>query len=102
MLTERLPSFAAALRRVAGGAGERSLQEALAPYLRAEQRLGRISKRANVDAGATLLIFGYQLAIQTAQKLGNYAPVHSVRDRGVGGSNPLAPTNFPKKIDETA
>jgi hypothetical protein len=25
----------------------------------------------------------------------------SVRDRGAGGSNPLAPTNFPKKIDET-
>ncbi len=23
---------------------------------------------------------------------------HSVRDRGVGGSNPLAPTNFPNKI----
>jgi hypothetical protein len=105
VLTERLPSFAAALRRIAGGAGERSLQEqlvdavvaalrfyvesmpiavsllsepdvlirhrarmlasgrgpekaneALAAYLRAEQRLGRISKRANVDAGATLLI----------------------------------------------
>ncbi len=25
---------------------------------------------------------------------------HSVRDRGVGGSNPLAPTNFRKNIGE--
>ena len=27
--------------------------------------------------------FGYQLAIQTAQKLSNFSPVHLVRDRGV-------------------
>ena len=41
--------------------------------------------------------FGYQLAIKTAQRLGNFPPVHSVRDRGVGGSNPLAPTSFPEE-----
>ena len=29
--------------------------------------------------------------------LGNSGLPGSVRDRGVGGSNPLAPTNFPKK-----
>jgi len=38
--------------------------------------------------------FGYQLANETVQKLRQFAPVHSVRDRGVGGSNPLAPTSF--------
>jgi hypothetical protein len=36
--------------------------------------------------------FSYQLAHGSAQKLRNSAPVHSVRDRGVGRSNPLAPT----------
>ena len=47
--------------------------------------------------------FGCQLAIQTAQKLSNCSPVHSVRDRGVGGSNPLAPTNKNgQKLDEKA
>jgi hypothetical protein len=47
--------------------------------------------------------FGYQLAIRTAQKLSNFSPVHSVRDRGVGGSNPLAPTNKNgQKLDEKA
>jgi hypothetical protein len=44
--------------------------------------------------------FSYQLAHGTGQKLSNFAPVHSVRDRGVGGSNPLAPTNNTQQIDE--
>jgi hypothetical protein len=44
--------------------------------------------------------FTYQLAHGTGQNLGNFSPVHSVRDRGVGGSNPLAPTKNPQQIDE--
>jgi hypothetical protein len=47
--------------------------------------------------------FSYQLAHGSAQKLRDFAPVHSVRDRGVGGSNPLAPTNKNgQKLDEKA
>jgi len=48
--------------------------------------------------------FSYQLADGPAQKLSNFAPVHSVRDRGVGGSNPLGPTKsliFLKKTRRT-
>jgi hypothetical protein len=41
--------------------------------------------------------FSYQLANYKARKIRNSAPVHSVRDRGVGGSNPLAPTTFLEK-----
>jgi hypothetical protein len=44
--------------------------------------------------------FSYQLAHAAGQKLSNFSPVHSVRDRGVGGSNPLAPTNNTQQIDE--
>ena len=33
-----------------------------------------------------------------AKHLRIVAPEHSVRDRGVGGSNPLAPTNFTRSI----
>ena len=36
--------------------------------------------------------FSYQLVNGTARNPSNCSPVHSVRDRGVGGSNPLAPT----------
>ena len=50
-------------------------------------------QRAKKKAGFSCQ-FGYQLADGTAQKLRNLAPVHSVRDRGVGGSNPLAPTKI--------
>jgi hypothetical protein len=45
--------------------------------------------------------FSYQLARGAAKKVSNSAPVHSVRDRGVGGSNPLAPTNFLRKPAES-
>jgi hypothetical protein len=37
--------------------------------------------------------FSDQLAHGTTRNFRDSAPVHSVRDRGVGGSNPLAPTN---------
>ena len=43
---------------------------------------------------------GYQLADGTGQKVKSFSPVHSVRDRGVGGSNPLAPTNLLRKQAE--
>jgi hypothetical protein len=60
--------------------------------------LGRSDQRAKKQT-----VFSCQLAIQTAQKLSNCSPVHSVRDRGVGGSNPLAPTNKNgQKLDEKA
>jgi hypothetical protein len=41
--------------------------------------------------------FGCQLVSGILENLRNLAPVHSVRDRGVGGSNPLAPTRIFKK-----
>jgi hypothetical protein len=56
-------------------------------------------QRAKTKAGFSCQ-FGYQLADGTAQKLRNLAPVHSVRDRGVGGSNPLAPTTLLEKRAE--
>jgi hypothetical protein len=59
-------------------------------------------QKANAEAAFSCQL-GYQLAIQTAQKLSHFSPVHSVRDRGVGGSNPLAPTNKNgQKLDEKA
>jgi hypothetical protein len=59
-------------------------------------------QRAKKKAGLSCQ-FGYQLADGTTQKLRNLAPVHSVRDRGVGGSNPLAPTTKNgRKSDEKA
>jgi hypothetical protein len=50
---------------------------------------GRLAPKSDVFSYQ----FGYRLAPETAQKLSDVSPVHSVRDRGVGGSNPLAPTN---------
>jgi hypothetical protein len=42
--------------------------------------------------------FSYQFAHGTGQEIRNFSPVHSVRDRGVGGSNPLAPTNSSENL----
>jgi AcrR family transcriptional regulator len=43
-------------RMIASGRGPEKPNEALAAYLRAEQRLGRISQQADVAVGAALLI----------------------------------------------
>jgi AcrR family transcriptional regulator len=43
-------------RMVASGRGPEKANESLAAYLRAEQQLGRISRRVNVEVGAALLI----------------------------------------------
>jgi AcrR family transcriptional regulator len=43
-------------RMVASGRGPEKANEAVAAYLRAEQRLGRVSARANVEVAASLLI----------------------------------------------